>query len=152
MNRLQDWNVEYSLHTFIFRDTQQQYQYQSVVGNRTGCSIQFTHTCLHGVAEINVLILIIQESIYYTYFCKRKINVMTIVDHYGDIARQLSLKISQNNHSQCKLLEIINSDSYSHFNIAFLLYNYCIIKVYLFEFNKLIQQFWICSNSYKFLN
>ena len=111
-----------------------------------------TLACMRAVAEINVLILIIQESIYYTYFCKRKINVMTIVDHYGDIARQLSLKISQNNHSQCKLLEIINSDSYSHFNIAFLLYNYCIIKVYLFEFNKLIQQFWICSNSYKFLN
>ena len=23
--------------------------------------------------------------------------------------------------------------------------SYCIIKVYLFEFNELIQQFWICS-------
>ena len=46
----------------------------------------------------------------------------------------------------------MNSDSYNYFNIAFLLYNNCIIEVYLCEFNKLIQQFWICSNSYKFLN
>ena len=47
----------------------------------------------------------------------------------------------------------MNSHSYNYFNIEFLLYNYCIIEVYLFgEFNKLIQQFWICSDSDKFLN
>ena len=52
-------------------------------------------------------------------------NVMIIVDYYyRNIAWQLSFKISQNNHnSQSKLLDIINSDSSGHFNIAFF---YCI--------------------------
>ena len=125
----------------------------SLVGNTAGCSIQFTHTCLHVVAEINALILInIGVNLLYLFWkyeCNdHSLLVLTVTEI--QLARQLSLKISQNNHSQCKLFEIVNSDSYSHFSIAFLLYNYCIIKVYLFEFNKLIQQFWICSNSYKF--
>ena len=39
-------------------------------GNRAGCSIH-SHL-LAWVAEINVLI--IEESIYYTYFCKNECN------------------------------------------------------------------------------
>ena len=71
-------------------------------------------------------------------------NVMTIVNPYQRYSLVANSQICL--HSQCQLLEIINSDSYSHFNIAFFslhIYTTCIIKVYLFEFNKLIKQFWI---------
>ena len=79
-------------------------------------------------------------------------NVMTI-DHYRDIGSYLS-KSPKITMVSLNCLKQMNSDSYSHFSIAFLLYHYCIIEVYLlFEFNKLIQQFWICSaRQLKFLN
>ena len=71
-------------------------------------------------------------------------NVVTN-GHYRDIDSYLSRspKITMNS---VNCLKKVNSDSYSHFNVALLLYNYWMIEVYLlFEFNKLIQQFWICS-------
>ena len=56
------------------------------------------------------------------------------------------LKISQNNHSQCKLLEIINSDSYSHLNMAFLLYtNYYPLS---FQLGTLYFKFLRCLKIY----
>ena len=67
-------------------------------GSRAGCSIH--SRLLAWVAKINVLI--IEESIYYTYLYKNECNDHWTLQRY----RQLSLKISQNNHGQCKLPEI----------------------------------------------
>ena len=68
------------------------------------------------------------------------------IEHYRDIGSYLSKspKITMASVNKC--------DSCSHLNIAFLLYNYCIIKAYLlFELNKLIQQFWICARQLQIL-
>ena len=62
-------------------------------------------------------------------------NVMTI-DHYRDIGSYLS-KSPKITMVSLNCLKEMNRDSYSHFRIAFLLYNCCIIKLYLlFKFNK----------------
>ena len=89
----QDWNAECSTLLLL------EITIKSVVGNRAGCSI---HSHLLAWGGRNKCINNYRSQFIILIFVK--MNVMTI-DHLQR-HRQLSLKISQNNHGQCKLPEI----------------------------------------------